>query len=187
MIKPTSLQSCLIAVISPCSQVSVGLSFPCAFRVRLPLTWMNSACADQVSPWGRCIGPDTASRWVTHVHQEGITQTAQRPSFSLSASPWSPSSPLWLDPSLFSTAILNIFPLNFKLFILYWGIGDVNTVTISGVQRMDSVIHMKASILSQTLLPSRLPRNTERIPCAAQLAVCAWLSWTPWLYLTPAS
>lgn len=41
---------------------SVGLSFPCAFRVRSPLTWTNTVCAERVSLWGPCIGRDTASR-----------------------------------------------------------------------------------------------------------------------------
>lgn len=40
----------------------VELSFPCAFHVRLPLTWTNAACVEQVSLWGPSIEPDTASQ-----------------------------------------------------------------------------------------------------------------------------
>ena len=55
---------------------------------------------------------------VSHpLHHEIVTQTAQQPSFSLTASPWLPSSSSWLDPSLFSTAVLNIFPLDFLFCI----------------------------------------------------------------------
>ena len=47
-----------------------------------------------------------------------------------------------------------------------------NTVTISGVQPMDSAIHINVSILSQTLLPSRLPHNIEQISMCYTVGLC---------------
>ena len=51
------------------------------------------------------------------------------------------------------------FPLNFLFCIGVLLINDI--VIVSGGQQRDLATHIHVSILSQTPLPSRLPRNTE--------------------------
>ena len=67
------------------------------------------------------------------------------------------------------------FFLNFKLFILYWGIANYNVVVVSGEQWRDSAIRIHVFILPSTSLPSRLAHNTEQISVCCTIGAC-WLS-----------
>ena len=86
--------------------------------------------------------------------------------------------------------------LVFKLFILYWSIPNQQCCdsfrwTAKGQSPLYMYIHIHiyVSILPQTFLPSRLPRNTEQIslcytvgPCwlsILNIAVCSCVSQTP--------
>ena len=51
----------------------------------------------------------------------------------------------------------------FKNFLFCVGVQPIyNVVLVSGEQRRDSAVHINVSILPQTSLPSRLPRNIEQ-------------------------
>ena len=59
-------------------------------------------------------------------------------------------------------------------FLLAYSQPVEKMVIVSGEQQRDSAIHSHVSILPQTLLPPRLPDNTEHsVPC---YTVGAWLS-----------
>ena len=82
-----------------------------------------------------------------------------------------------------------------KPVILCWRIAINNVVIVSGGQQRDSAVHIHGCILSQTLLPSRLPHNIEPSslcctvgPCwlyILNIAVCTCPSHTLWLSLPP--
>ena len=82
--------------------------------------------------------------------------------------------------------------LFFKHLVFIGGIVINSVVIVSGGQRRDSAIHINVSILSQTLLPSRLPHNIEQSslcytggPCSLSIlniAVCMCPSQTPCLF-----
>ena len=65
-----------------------------------------------------------------------------------------------------------------KPVILCWRIAINNVVIVSGGQQRDSAVHIHGCILSQTLLPSRLPHNIEPSSLCYTVGFC-WLS-TPY-------
>ena len=109
---------------------------------------------------------------------------------------------VWYNLQLFKKYV--IF-LNFKLFILYWGVvvqslshiwlwdpRDYSTpglpvphcwgiqlinkvVVVPGEQQMDSALHIHVSILPETLLPSSLVHNIEQSSMCYTIGLC-WLS-----------
>ena len=75
--------------------------------------------------------------------------------------------------SLLPSLLLFIIFLTFY-FVLEYSCLTNNVVIVSGEQRKDSVIHIPVSILSQTPLPSRLPRNIEQSSLCYTAGPC-WL------------
>ena len=70
----------------------------------------------------------------------------------------------------------HFFFIYFFELLIFIGVELINNVVIvSGEQGRDSAIHTHVSILPQTLLPPRLPHNTEQSSLCCTISPCCYI------------